>query len=65
MLTLTLSVAALVAAPGCSDPLLDDKENRSQYDRYDTIRAQRADSYDFDAFGQRKPNLYGRLLGKE
>jgi len=41
--------------------LLSDQEARSQYDRYDALRDQRAPSTVEDEFGQPKPNLRGRL----
>lgn len=58
-------LTVLAACGGCSDPLLSPEEPRSQYDRYDALRAQRADGYEYDAFGRQRPNLRGRLLGKE
>lgn len=63
---LVLSVAATaVLLGGCTDPLLTPNEPRSQYDRYDAIRAQRAPSYLEDEYGRRRPNLRGRLLAKD
>ncbi|MDX2118276.1 MAG: hypothetical protein SFY96_08860 [Planctomycetota bacterium] len=63
---LVLSVAAMAALlGGCTDPLLAPNEPRSQYDRYDAIRAQRAPSYLEDEYGRRRPNLRGRLLAKD
>ncbi|QOI99629.1 MAG: hypothetical protein HRU70_03710 [Phycisphaeraceae bacterium] len=59
---LVMMTAALVA--GCSEPILTDTESRSQYDRYDQIRAQRAPGYTENVFGRDKPNLRGRLLGR-
>jgi len=50
---------------GCRDPLLTDDEPRSQYDRYDALRDQRAPARVEDAFGTQKPNLRGRLLIKQ
>lgn len=58
-----LVVAALTG--GCRDPLLTDDEPRSQYDRYDALRDQRAPARVEDAFGTQKPNLRGRLLIKQ
>lgn len=66
-----LVVGTLVAAwvtlilTGCSKPLLTPEEPRSQYDRYDQIRAQRSPSYLEDEYGRRRPNLRGRLLAKD
>jgi hypothetical protein len=55
------SVAGLSGLSGCREPLLSDQEARSQYDRYDALRDQRAPSTVEDEFGQPKPNLRGRL----
>ncbi len=49
---------------GCYDPLLTPDEERSQFDRYDAIRDQRAPSYIEDEYGRRQPNLRARLLEK-
>jgi hypothetical protein len=54
--------AALVGAGGCQDPLLSPNEPRSQYDRYDQIRNERVQQSVIDEYGQKKPNLRGRLL---
>lgn len=59
------AVALLAAAAGCRPPLFSPNEERSQYDRYDAIRDQRAPHYIEDEFGYRRPNLRGRLLPKE
>ena len=55
----------LLTTTGCTTPLLTPNEERSQYDRFDTIRAQRAPTFIEDEFGRRRPNLRGRLLGRE
>ncbi|MEI7657018.1 MAG: hypothetical protein WCK33_03005 [Phycisphaerae bacterium] len=55
-------VAALGAAAGCETPVLVPDEPRSQYDRFDAIRDQRAPSYVYDEFGARRPNIRQRLL---
>ena len=55
------SLAGLCCLGGCREPLLSDQEARSQYDRYDALRDQRAPSTVEDEFGQPKPNLRGRL----
>jgi hypothetical protein len=56
---------AILAVGGCADPLLAPDEPRSQYDRYDAARDQRAASTYFDEFGYSRPNLRGRLLPRE
>jgi len=50
---------------GCQKPLLSPDEPRSQYDRYDAVRDQRAATSYMDEFGYKRPNLRGRLLPKE
>mgnify|MGYP001457231534 CR=1 FL=1 len=63
-----IASAAVVSAGlalGCADPLLTPEEPRSQFDRYDAVRDQRAPSYVTDEFGIRRPNLRGRLTEKE
>lgn len=50
---------------GCQEPVLTPDEPRSQYDRFDTVRDQRAPSYVMDEYGQRKPNIRARLLTGE
>ena len=59
-----LSLAAAFAA-GCERPLLSPDEDRSPFDRYDTVRNQHADQYIMDEFGHRRPNLRERLMPKE
>ncbi len=60
-----LAIGAVVCLGGCADPLLAPDEPRSQYDRYDAARDQRAASTYFDEFGYSRPNLRGRLLPRE
>lgn len=61
---LALAAAALVLN-GCGKPLLAPNEERSQYDRFDAVRSQRAAPYLEDEYGRKRPNLRGRLLAKE
>lgn len=57
-----LTLAVLVtASAGCSKVLFDPKKPRTQYDRYDRLRGDYAPQYIEDEFGQRRPNLRGRL----
>ncbi len=63
--TLLLAALALGSVAGCSAPLLTPEEPRSQYDRNDMIRGRRAPSYVYDRYGDRKPNIRGRLLNAE
>lgn len=50
---------------GCASPVLTPDEPRSQYDRVDMVRGRRQPSYVFNQFGDRKPNIRGRLLNPE
>ncbi|MEL7474276.1 MAG: hypothetical protein AAGK04_13240 [Planctomycetota bacterium] len=52
-------------ASGCSRPLLSPDNERSHFDRYDSVRSQYADQYTFDAFGRRQPNLRARLSPRQ
>ena len=52
----------LVAGAGCQKTALRPDDVRSPYDRYERVRAERADPYLEDEFGRRTPNLRGRLL---
>jgi hypothetical protein len=61
---LGLGVMGLGVA-GCEKPVFTPDEPRSQYDRFDAIRDQRAPSYVFDEFGARRPNVRQRLLVAE
>lgn len=54
-----------VVASGCQERLLTPDEPRSQYDRYDAVRDQRAASTYTDEYGFKRPNLRGRLLPKD
>jgi len=62
---LLIGAAAALTTTGCYRPLLSPDEERSQYDRYDAIRAQRAPAFIEDEFGRRRPNLRGRLLERQ
>jgi hypothetical protein len=59
-----LGCAAALGLTGCQKPLLSPDLDRTQYDRYDTIRNQKADQFTQDEFGRRHPNLRARLLEK-
>ena len=63
-----LALATLVSLTplgGCEKPVFTPDEPRSQYDRFDTIRDQRAPSYIYDEFGARRPNIRQRLVTSE
>lgn len=61
---LTIALLASVLA-GCERPLLTPGEERSQFDRYDAIRNQYAAQHTENEFGERVPNLRGRLSPKD
>jgi hypothetical protein len=58
-----LVFSVLLAVSGCQKPILRPNEPRSQYDRYDSLRNERAEPYIEDEFGTRRANVRGRLLG--
>ena len=68
MRTVVRGVAGLMAAAafgvmtGCQEPLFRAEEPRSQYDRFDAVREQRAPSFVMDEFGRKRPNVRSRLL---
>lgn len=59
---LVLSMGAMAVLAGCQDPLFRAEEPRSQYDRFDAVREQRAPSFVMDEFGRKRPNVRSRLL---
>ena len=56
---------ALIMLGGCADPLYPENEDRSQFAGYDRARDQTVPAYVEDAYGDRRPNLRGRLLTRE
>lgn len=60
-----LGVIAAATAIGCRGSPIDRAGERSQYDRHEAIRGQRAEPYIEDEFGRMIVNLRGRLLPKE
>lgn len=65
--TLTLTAVLLPATMlgACQKTALRPDDQRSQFDRYDLSRSQRAQPYLEDEFGRRTPNLKDRLLVRE
>lgn len=61
VLIVALSASAALLA-GCQRTALRPDDNRSQFDRYDQSRSQRAQPYLEDEYGRRTPNLKDRLL---
>ncbi len=56
-------LAGVGGLAGCARPLLSPEEPRSQYDRSDRLRGRSAPPYITNEFGDRRPNVRGRLLG--
>ena len=48
--------------PGCRKPVFSPTEDRSQFDRFDTSRDERAEPFLEDEYGRKIPNLRGRLV---
>jgi hypothetical protein len=55
-----LGLAAL-GLGACSKPLLAPTDERTPFDRYDTVRNEYAKQYVENEFGRIRPNLRGRL----
>jgi hypothetical protein len=58
-------LALCAALGGCEKPLLTPTEERSPFERYDTVRNQASEQYITDEFGRRRPNLRERLMPKD
>jgi hypothetical protein len=52
---------AAMALGACSKPLLSPSDERTPFDRYDTVRNEYAKQYVDNEFGRIRPNLRGRL----
>ncbi|HHN77879.1 MAG TPA: hypothetical protein ENK11_04285 [Phycisphaerales bacterium] len=63
MLMIVLSGFAL-SSQGCRQAPLSEKDERSQFDRYDLVRDEYAPAYLEDEYGRKIPNLRGRLIGR-
>lgn len=63
-LALALVLTAGLAG-ACAKPLFNPEDDRSQYDRYDSIRANYAQQFVEDEFGRRQPNLRARLTPRD
>lgn len=62
---LLLLVATCVAVQtGCQKPLLSPRDERTQYDRFDSVRNEFAGQEIEDDFGRKRPNLRARLTPK-
>ena len=62
---IVLGAASLIVLSGCQKTALRPDDRRSQFDRYDQSRSQRAQPYLEDEFGRRTPNLKDRLLVRD
>lgn len=65
MLAATITLGCLLALGGCQKTALRPKDDRSQFDRYDQARNQRAEPFLEDEYGKRTPNLRGRLIVRD
>ena len=64
LLLIALSTAA-AALTACQQPLFDARDPRSQYDRADAARNTRPEQFVMDEYGNRRPNIRGRLIGNQ
>jgi hypothetical protein len=64
-LLLLFLLGALALITGCEQQLFSKDEPRSQYDRFDAVRDRRQPPEVEDEFGNKHPNLRGRLLTSE
>lgn len=62
---LVLAGAVMLVLVGCGRALLSPEDERSPFDRYDTVRNQYAQQVIEDEFGRQKPNLRNRLSPKD
>jgi hypothetical protein len=60
-----ITLALLAALPACQKPLFDARDPRSQYDRADAARNTRPEQFVMDEYGNRRPNIRGRLIGNQ
>jgi hypothetical protein len=60
-----LLAAAACTLGACNKPLLSEIDERTPFDRYDTVRNQFSQQYITDEYGRRQPNLRGRLMPKQ
>ena len=60
-----LAVCGVGGLVGCQKTALRPDDNRSQFDRYDQSRSQRAQPFLEDEYGRRTPNLSERLLDRD
>lgn len=63
-LALALGVLGVFVSVGCREALFTERDERSQYDRYDRVRGQYEPTFLYDEFGDQVPNIKGRLTPK-
>ncbi len=61
-LTAAMALLAALCAGGCIKSPLDRDGPRSQFDRYDRTRYEDVPPFTENEYGERTPNLRGRLL---
>ncbi len=64
LILLFVLLIALIPLGGCQKTALRPDDHRSQFDRYDRSRNQRAEPFLEDEYGRRTPNLSERLLDR-
>lgn len=57
--------AAIAGLGGCRTALFPEDDDRSQFAGYDRARDRTVPSYVEDEYGDRRPNLRGRLLNHD
>ena len=65
MIALAGLIGGSFVSVGCQKTALRAKDERSQFDRYDQARNQKAQPFLEDEFGRRTPNLRDRLLVRD
>jgi hypothetical protein len=67
MPALGVGLALLLSAGlgACQPGPITENDQRSQFDRYDMVRDRYAPAYTEDVYGRKRPNLRGRLVGRE
>ncbi len=62
MITVATLCALALLNTGCRKGVFTSTEDRSQFDRFDTSRDERAEPFLEDEYGRKVPNLRGRLI---
>lgn len=64
-LAVGLSLLLTVGLGACQPGPITENDQRSQFDRYDMVRDRYAPAYTEDVYGRKRPNLRGRLVGRD